>query len=259
MAFRLGRLPHDPSVVAVAPSLANHRFALLASQGPPAAVDRWSTPYSPGLYDNDLYPDCTACAYVNYARGVASINGFDIPVSTSAPRDFYAESVGIDPSDLAAIGASDGAVLIDVMRRQLTNGFQFGTQLFAGNWAVVPIDRKSLAMGVNFFGGLEIGLHLYQGDMAIPNVWDTDYTPGTLVGGHATHLWDYRGLGDTDIVRISTWGTFQNATWRWVESRIAEAYVVLWRQLSRASGLSIGVDFDQLATETHAMNLALTV
>lgn len=59
-------------------------------------------------------------------------------------------------------------------------------------------------------------------------VWDVEAgrDDGTMVGGHLIVAWDYDGLTDDATVRVATWGKFQPATWRWLETRLNEAHAL---------------------------------
>jgi hypothetical protein len=113
---RLGRLAHDPTALAAAPS---HRFGTVPA---PKFVDRAPVDFQPKLYRNDILPDCTVVALANAARGLAALNGFDLVVAEDSVPAFYGDCVG-NPPDLAA---TDGAVMLDVLQRQAGMGFDIG-------------------------------------------------------------------------------------------------------------------------------------
>ncbi len=240
---RLGRIRHDPIALARAPS---HRFGAVP---PPVALDRSATVFEPGLYCNDTLPDCTAVALANAARGVAALNGFDLVLDQARVPAFYADCIG-NPADLAA---TDGAVMLDVLARQATHGFDIGPQALYGLHATIDArSRSALACGMARLGVGYWGVTLRDRDMERAPVWDVraGRDDGGVVGGHAVIAWDYSGLADGDTLRIGTWGAWQPATWAWVAARLDEAYGIVWRQLERADGTFYGgVTADGLVAE----------
>ncbi len=240
---RLGRIRHDPVALARVPS---HRFGAVP---PPLALDRAATAFEPGLYQNDILPDCTAVALANAARGVAALNGFDLVLEQTSVPAFYGACVG-NPANLAASG---GAVMLDVLARQATLGFDIGPQTLHGLYATIDAhSRSALACGMARLGVGYWGVTLRERDMERALVWDVQARrdDGDVVGGHAVIAWDYDGLGDGDRLRIGTWGAWQPATWAWVASRLDEAYGIVWRQLERADGTFYGgVTADGLVAE----------
>lgn len=241
----LGRKHHDPVQVARAP---RHTFGATL---PPAVLDRSHLSLMPGLYGNDIYPDCTAVALVNAARGVAVLNGFGLVVEPDKPLEFYAGCVGNPPS----LAASDGAVMLDVLRHQGATAYDVGPQRLVGNFGTVRANRTSMALAMARLGFVYFGVTLLDRDMEAVNSgtpWDTvdGRDDGGIVGGHAVFAWDYAGMGDNDHVRVGTWGQWQPASWKWIEARTDEAYALVWRQLARADGTFYdGVTADGLVAE----------
>ena len=246
--FRLGRLPHDQAAVDHAPSLGAHRFAAAL---PPAKMDRSAIPYAPGLYQNDILPDCTAAGIANAAGMVAALNGYAMAIDPAKVPPFYASCVGCEPTG-AAMAATDGAVLLDVLARQARSGFDTGPQSLVGLFGTLPPMRSVLASAVATLGHAYIGVGLRERDeesFSQQEPWFITPDDGAAIGGHCVVIWDYAGLGDGDLVRIATWGALQPATWAWVEARTEEAYALLWRQLAAADGPDIGVDVDVLEAD----------
>ena len=247
--MRLGRLPHNPLAVALAPQLAAHRFGAFA---PPPKLDRSHIDYQPGLFRNDVLPDCSAAGIVNAASAASALNGSALAIDPATVPPFYALCAGCEATD-AAMEASDGAVLIEVLQRQLRDGFPVGTQTpLVARFAVVRPDRIALANAMVRFGSVYAGVTLHQAEMEWPAVWDLG--DSAVVGGHCVVFFDYTGLGDADTVRVATWGMLQDVTWRFIEERTDEAYVLLFgRELARADGIDLGVSDDQLDAELAAM------
>lgn len=250
--MRLGRLPHDPAAVAAAPSLATHHYAVMA---PPDRLDRSLVAFAPQLRNNDTLPICTSAGLLNGALGVEALNtDSELAIAVGVELPFYAGCVGCAPT-ATAVAATDGAVLLDVLRRQGTLGFDIGAVApISADFAAISVtDRAGLANSMALLGIGYWGVDLYERDMDTPwdEPWDDDGSPpGALVGGHCLVAWDYTGLGDTDTGRMATWGRFQPFTWRWAQARLCEAYVLMWPQLQRADGTNwAGVDLGRLRAD----------
>jgi hypothetical protein len=225
--MRLGRLPHNAEALAAAPA---HVFG---ASVPPPMMDRSAVPFAPGLDGNDEFSDCTCVSLANMIRARAALNGFQAYVDPAQVVDFFAACAG-NPPDLAAV---DGLIYLDVVNRQATTGFATGHDTLFGIPGTVGIDRTSIAVAMDRLGSVGLGVTLHQRDMLAFQsgaVWDTEDAAGDVVGGHAVVAWDYTGLGDTDTVRIATWGVLISARWRWVEASIDEAHALAYPQEDRA-------------------------
>ena len=251
MAFRLGRLAHDPAAVAAAPSLGAHRFAVSA---PPPSLSRASTHFQPGLYQNDTLPDCTAAGLANAANAVAAVNGYQLVIEPALVPEFYGECIGQPNVTDDVLAATEGAVLLDVLKRQVTGGFNVGPQSLVGLFGTLPARRSVLASSMAELGHIYLGVTLRERDMDGPYIWNVEdgRDDGAVVGGHCIVGWDYAGLGDTSTLRLATWGRWQSATWAWLEARLDEAYALVWRQLAAADGTALGVDVATLETALTA-------
>jgi hypothetical protein len=152
-------------------------------------------------------------------------------------------------------------VLTDVLAYQADRGFNPGGDLLTGPWATVdPFDRSMLALGMETFGVVVLGVALSEADMnRVGQTWDVgvmstggDPTPGSA-GLHCLLGWSYDGLADGSRVQLATWGALQAATFRWLERAIREAHVVVWRPLLRTAGVNwSGVDYGQMVAEAQA-------
>jgi hypothetical protein len=222
---------------------------------PPPVLDRSRVPFVPAMDDNNVLGDCTAVGVANAARGMAALDGFGINIPTDRVVALYSASTGYVPGDPAT---DQGGVELDVLGYQASHGFDTGDQApLVGAFATFdPRDRVTFANVMAKFGTAYLGVNLASADLDTSAVWDTatpgDQTPGSW-GGHCLLAWDYTGLGDTDTVRLATWGTLQPCTWRWLADRCEEAHVLIWRQLMKANALNFaGLDYDGL----RATNLA---
>jgi hypothetical protein len=230
MSRKLGRLPHDPVRLAEAP---RHTFGAMP---PPIRLDRSHMDYTPGMYGNDTYPDCTFVSLTNAARVVAQTHRFSLNVDATLPLKDYADFLG-DPPDLES---TDGAVMQDVLDWQAKTGLNIGPERLFGVAKTIDLtDRRALALAVWSLGHIWLGVTLFERDMennASHKPWDVQdgRDDGKVEGGHAVNVWDYLGLGDSATGRLGTWGDWQQFTWPWLMARADEAHVLTWAQLAAA-------------------------
>ncbi len=253
--MRFGLLPARPADLARAPRLATQPIGRRIAQ---PTLDRAGVRFGPQMFGNDQIGDCTAAALGNTALAVSALDGFDAIVEQPAVEAFYSATSGYVPGHAAT---DVGAVLTDVLAYQARSGFNTGAQLLTGPWATVdPFDRNLLAVGMETFGAVLLGVALSDADMRrVGQTWDAgtmssggDPTPGSA-GLHCLLAFSYAGLRDGDLVRLATWGGMQAATWRWVGRAIREAHVVAWRPLLRVGGLNwAGVDYAAMVAEAAA-------
>ena len=243
--LRLGRLQHDPIALAAAPA---HKFGAVP---PPAVLDRSAIDFAPGMYQNDVLPDCSAAGLANAASAIAALNGYHLVVDPTLVPPFYAGCVSCAPTD-AAMEATDGAVLLDVLARQAVQGFDIGPQTLYGLHGTVPLTRTALALSLARLGVGYWGVTLHDRDMqTFGDRWDVQpgRDDGAVVGGHCVIGFDFTGLGDDDTVRIGTWSKWQPATWAWIAARLDEAHGLVFRQLARSDGFYNGLTPDGLVAE----------
>jgi len=250
----LGRRPHDPAAIARAPSLYGHRMASLP---PPPKLIRDHVAYQPEMDDNDQIGDCAEAGLANDARATAILDGFSIDIPTDKTVGLYSAVAGYVPGDPST---DRGTVLLELLRYQLTNGFDIGGQTpLVGDFATFdPNDRALFANAMARCNTAYIGVNLAAAD-EVSNTWDIntpasagDPTPGSW-GGHLLLAWSYTGLGDDDVVTLVTWGSLlYTATWRWLASRCDEAHIVIWRQLMKPNGQNFaGLDYDRLRADNR--------
>jgi hypothetical protein len=225
--MRLGRLPHDPVRLAAAPA---HSFGATPV---PQTLDRSLTDWLPGLYGNNEYSDCTCVSYTNNARGVAYLAGYELAVDPDDPLANFAALSGVPVTEAASV---DGAVMQDVLAYQEQHGFNVGPQLLVATSGTVAVNRMAMAQAMATLGGLWIGVTLHEREMdswGSGTLWDTVAPAGAIAGGHAVNLWAYEGLADDSRVWLATWGAWQAATWRLLESITDEAHGLGWNQIRR--------------------------
>lgn len=208
----------------------------------PAVLDRSGIDFTPGLYRNDTLPICTAVALANYARAYSWLKArTDIVVVEDKVVQFFAQTEGVADTD-AAIEATGGAVMMDIMGAAERSGFDVGQQtpLVPLVEACHSLDIQQIAHAAWTCGAANLGVALSLADQQMQR-WDIvapadfgDTTPGSW-GQHDLILWDWEGLDPTSWVRLGTWGYWQYATWRWVLAATHEAYALRWPQLDPAA------------------------
>ena len=245
---QLGRLPHDPAMLARAPQLGGHA---LGAKRAPATLDRLALGLMPRLDGNDRLSDCTAVAIANSARAAAMLDGYQVAIPTAKVVGFYGQSTGYDGTP-----ATDrGGVLAKVLANQAQAGFDIGAQApLVGAWGTFdPHDRNLMALAIDELGTVQLGVALSISDQRL-GIWDTvvpasagDSAPGSW-GRHAMMAWDYTGLDDKDTVRCGTWGAWQHVTWRWIRARAEEAHSLAWR---RFGGAGAAIDYERLVADNE--------
>ena len=260
-SFKLGRLPAPPDLLARAPSLRGHR---MASAPAPTRLDRSSVPFQPALDDNDVLGDCTAVGIANAARGQAALYGYELAIPTARVVSFYAASTGYDPTAPLVNGENPtdrGGVEVEVLAYQATHGLRTGADLLVADWGMGETGDLNALRSVAAASTLPyLGVNLALADQQAP-IWDTvtpaaygDPTPGSW-GAHCLALWDYEGTDDLSLVRLATWGTLRQATWRWVRSRLEEWHALWFRQIVAARALAgSGIDMERLRAEQLAFS-----
>lgn len=249
-----------PTRLDTAPSL--KLFRAIAERKAPAVLDRSKIIYPTSMYDNDKYGNCTSAAVANTMNIIATLNGFALQIDNTDVDAFYALCTGWNPT---IPGTDNGADPTLVLCKLATQGFTLGhagkyKYVYYGNFGTVDTtDRNAMANTIDIMGSLYGAFGMAEADSltAAGNGTFDINTPGNQTpwswGGHLMCIYDYTGLSDTDTVRLSTWGGLRRATWRWVESRLAAAYGIAFRQLLTTQGLShLGENWATLQSEVSS-------
>ncbi len=217
--MRLGRLPHDPARVG---AVTQHRMALAPA---PASLPRSDIAWTPSLVRNDVLPTCSIAGLMNSARIWALVHGFDLVNVEGALLAFYASLAGCAATE-AAMEATDGLVLLDVLERARNAGFGCGEQTpLVPRFASIQLSDAALKDAIWAHGAAYIGVMLYEADVEPDAKWvGGTEKAGAKVGGHCVAPWRYT----SDGYGIATWGGTTEADPEWLASRIEEAYSLLW-------------------------------
>lgn len=239
-------------VMARMPTLAGHG---ITQQSPQPTLDRSSIHIPIGLDDNNNIGDCVPVSIANGIRTVAAIRGFNLIIPTNRVVDLYARQGYVRGNKATDIGSNYGAVLGDTYR----HGFNTGNPQFLVDTPFASLDpqnRNMVALMAEKVGFVPMAVDLAMSDQ-FTDPWDIstpasagDPTPGSW-GKHGLAFFDYpEGLEDTDLVDLETWGMMKKATWRWVRSRVLEAYMVIARPLLiPANDPALGVDVERLMAD----------
>lgn len=212
--MRLGRLPHDPSRLAVIPHL-------MATGAPPPEIVTPPEGFIPLLVRNDELPTCTIAGLINCARlWTLTKHGYDLATDEDLLLEFYARVAGCQVSEIAE---TQGLVMLDVLESAQRDGFRINSQN-----VLVPMFKRIetddvLAMkdSVATTGSAYTGWDLRQCDMTSDWIGDVS---SPAEGGHCAPEMGYHPGGFVD----ATWGVERPADDAWVLSRAAEAYSVSW-------------------------------
>lgn len=227
--MRLGCLAHD---AAKAASLRTRYAAAIVPNRLPRP------PWTPTLGRNDTLPDCTAVGLMNAAR--AWVHRFagvddDLVVADDHIVALYAEAIGLPGASDDALAATEGADPLAVVQTAQTRGWDVGAQVpLVPDFALSGTDVRSLAHNMQCAGAVMLALTLTQTDMDAAQAgkpWTAVPDGSPIVGGHLVAACAYDGLAPTDALSIATWGTWQPASWTWVQPRLRIALIAGWRQL----------------------------
>jgi hypothetical protein len=245
VAGQLGRLPSDPSK----PRIRLAEIATATRHYPPVSVDWGSRVLSWPMYLNDSLGDCVI-AEIGHQIESASFDA-DGTAMLVTDQDILAgyEAVGgYVPGDPAT---DNGCVIQDALAYWRSTGIG-GHKCVAFASADLG-NQAELMQGVAAFGSLDIGISVSQGDMDAfesGRPWDTSYSAGSVLGGHAVEVVAY----DQDGGLVVTWGQLQRFTWDWFRQAADEAWIVIlpewWEQ--RAVSPS-GFSMHRLGVRLHEL------
>jgi hypothetical protein len=220
--YPTGRRPADPQrVAAVKP----HVYAATAPA--PLVLPRmglWKTP--PALVRNDVLPTCCIAGLINSARVWALLRGFDLAYDENDLLGDYATLAGCEPTE-AAIAATDGLQMIDVLEHFQVKGLDIGAQApLVLDFARVDLNAAALRDVVASRGSVYVGTTLYQADMQPGAKWRGKPLTGDTVAG--LHCQLPFAFPMPDSFDDATWGEIESADDDWLLSRLDEAYSLFW-------------------------------
>ncbi len=220
MTRRLGRLPHDPWLLARLPKAAPHLDAVAASQLV-QAVD-WSrgvAPESWGMCGNDVLGDCT-CAAV--AHAIALWESYCPPVSFMTDPEvvaLYSAVSGYVPGNEAT---DAGARCADVLERWRAEGVECAGALdrLSAYATIEPKRHDHVLAAIWAMGCVYAGVLLHEAQES-EALWSDLTTP--VLGGHCVLL----VAADDDGLTCVTWGELRRMSWAWWDACSEEAYALL--------------------------------
>lgn len=222
-------------------------------KAPPPQIIRTVDPGAK-MYDNDSIGDCTCAGLANYISAWMALNKMKIDISTQEVVNFYSLVSGYTPTNP---NSDTGAVISSVLTKAMSTGFTAMGNKYFPLWGSAGVgSMTSVANIISQFGAAYIGVALAQADEQTTGTWSLtnsgDQTPWSW-GGHCLLVWDYEGLGPNDIVRLITWGGFQECTVSWLQNRMVETHALAFRQLLPASGVNfLGDDWDTFISDNNA-------
>lgn len=247
LSHNLGMVPPSPDrrpVFPVLPPLFGVRGGIQTKP----LIDRSHIVPHIGMYGNDVRSNCSSVAIANGINAISALLYPDDPskrpiINTNNALYFYSESTGFDPSVPSSDkGANPDSVAEFVQKHGYPTQSEY---LFPLVGEIDLTDLQSLRSGLDAYGVLNLGVGLSISDRS-NEVWDVGTTPDYKMGSwgyHLLNLWDYDGLGDTDLVTLLTFERKQKATWNWIRERCMLAYGHAYIQLTTPKGDS----FDNVA------------
>jgi hypothetical protein len=217
-----GRLDHDPArAAAVEPHL-------LAAESPaPADFPLSDIIWTPSLVKNNILPTCTMAGMLNAARIWALRHGFDLVSDDDSLLADFARIAGCADT-IAAIAATDGLMLLDVMYYAAAGKFDVGEQatLIPRVKRIDFTNMDAIRDAIVNTGSACIGVTLLQADVQPGAKWlGKPKNAGPAAGGHCITLYKYSANG---LFGAATWGDTIEVDEAWVDSRTNEAYSLDW-------------------------------
>lgn len=256
MAFKLGRNPSKPEVLARLPKAAAH----MANIGPVPDIVDWSRDVAPtvwGLYENDKIGDCTACGVAHCMIGWESLWA-----SPATPMVFPTddevvtvyENFGYDPTQTQPDGTNptdQGATCADVLNLWHNKGYVLGGALnrLMAHATVNPHNHDEVRAALYCFGSLYIGVALREAQMT-EQVWQT--VDGPIAGGHCVTIHRV----DQDGGLLCSWGQLFRFTWSWFDGCIGECHAPLNSVWVHAGGAPQGLGVSSLEAEMVTLEQA---
>ena len=242
MTLMLGKLP--PKVDARSLKLANYlEPAKLPSLLP--AVNWSNACVQPFNMDgNDRIGDCVCASLANFIQVITANADGEFIVPEADVLAMYEQVGHYVPGDPST---DNGATELDGMNYLRQTGLG-GVK--ADAFADVNYQNlDEVKMATMLFGGCYIGITVCQGDMdafQAGNPWDTTYTPGNALGGHAVAILDY----DADGGNLYTWTKLQRFTWDWFKQRVDESHaLVMYAWVSSVGTAPSGLNLQQLEAD----------
>jgi hypothetical protein len=241
---RLGRRPPKN-----APALRLGRYLTGLVPVHPATADHLARVPDWGLYANDRYSDCGPVSAANERKLITRyLTAAELSPSQADVFDLYRRSgnPGFDPADPS--GPGDGGVDMQTMCEALAAGGIGGVKPL-GFAKVDHLDLGELDAAVAIFGSLLLGVTLQQAQDAQTDSGLWDYAPSPTWGGHAVLAGRYQS-GRLGVV---TWGRTVEATARFLDRQLDEAWVVIWPEHVGDAAFLEGVHLADLAADYEAL------
>lgn len=221
----LGRRPHDPTRIAAMPT----GRIMAAEAPPPVELPRPGILAKPSLVQNDFLPTCTIAGLLNHLRTWAqNAHGFDLPENDELLLGLYAAISGCDATP-AAIAATDGLVMADVLEYVQARGFRIDDQNVV-ELLFEPIDvsvAENLREAIYRDSAVYLGITLYQADVQQGlTSWSGGAAgAGPAVGGHCIVGKGYTASG----FESATWGEVMPTDQSFLMERVDEGYAIQWK------------------------------
>lgn len=186
----------------------------------------------------------------------------ELSLPDSVDLEYYEKWCGFNPANAAT---DQGGNMLPILRNWRKQGLA-GQSLDAfaaihlparaghGNKFGIVTPIIDLMRAVWMFGGAYVGVQLPLSSQS-PYLWDMPDDPGPADqpgswGGHAVWMVSYSATKVTFI----TWGYLQEATWRWLQACMDEAYACVSQDFIKASGVSpLGLSLAAMDTDVASV------
>lgn len=211
---------------------------------PPTAVEAPSLHWP--MAGNDTYGDCTIAGALHADQATAAL--VNVPwqyAGDNTVANTYFELTG---------GADTGLPLTDVLRAWATEGL-FGEQLVAFAPLYLPhtqTTKQAVALAGVTYDAVALPQVAQQQHLEHKD-WDLTGTTADedIEGGHCIVKVGYNPRGPVFV----TWGSLQQATWRWWAKYGTESYALVTAEVKKRGGLR-GVDLASLERDVQALGRA---
>jgi hypothetical protein len=217
---------------------------------PPPAYSNWYADISDwGMLMNDTWGDCFEAAILHWIMEQSAYAGKPLVATNAEVLAFYSYT-GFDPNDPSTDQGTYGMGRGGAFDFWKVHGVMCGGQLdkVTAYMQIMRKDPIEWMQGINYFGGMLVGLQLPEAILAantVPDVW-YDYN-GPVAGGHEILVNGYQTVGSTRLYDLISWGAHYRATEDFLMHCVDETVVVVDPIMINAQGLdAAGFSFAEL-------------
>lgn len=198
------------------------------------------------MLNNDVEGDCTIAGLGHCGSLWTGMAGTGFIPSTNDAHELYRKLTGGD--DL-------GLMCLDVLKYAQKNPW-LGADPILAYVRLNPRNHVHVKQAIQYFGGVYLGFQVQHGcieDFQARKPWDWSYNLENA--GHCVVAGAYDDTApgyDGGLLRVATWGNWQDATWAWFDECVDEAYAVLPAQ-AKDPDFAPGFDIKTLTLDLLAV------